>query len=108
MLTMTIDPLSTNSSADEPLSAHAQQFLASARQKLCSTNMPPLLRVVAFLGTSCQAMAEPDAYIKLMQELCQYKGWWKTCEATPAGILKSSNPDIDRLLEPINRLHLTQ
>ncbi|MDX2228274.1 MAG: hypothetical protein NW220_01460 [Leptolyngbyaceae cyanobacterium bins.349] len=102
---MTMTPPAADSSSSDGLLTQTHPLLISARAKLTSPHLPHFLRIVAFLGTSCQAMADPDAYTTLMQELCQYQGWWKTCEATPAGTLKSSHPDINHLLEPINRLH---
>jgi hypothetical protein len=85
-----------------------QQLLESARQKLLRNDVPPLLRVTAFLRISCLAVDEPGAYAKLMQQLCSHQAWWTTCTASSDGTLKSSNPEINLLLASINRLHQPQ
>lgn len=85
-----------------------QKLLESARQKLLITDLPQLLRVTAFIRLSCLTLDEPGAYSKLMQQLSCYKEWWMTCEVTATGTLKSENPKINLLLEPINLLHQPQ
>jgi hypothetical protein len=67
-----------------------------------------MLRMTAFLRLSCLTLHQPGAYSTLMQTLCSHQDWWITCEATPGGTLTSSDPEINRLLEPINRLHQSQ
>lgn len=101
-------PLTSFNHRDEPSDAtsdRTQQLLESARQKLLATDTPKLLRITSFLRLSCLALDEPGAYSKLLQQLCSHRAWWLTCTVTVAGTLKSSHPEIDHLLTPLNRLH---
>jgi len=89
-----------------PPANRTQQLLESARQKLLAPHVSPLLRMTAFLRISCAALEEPGAYSQLMQALFQHdREWWKTCEVTPEGMLSSSDPEIQWLLERVLKLH---
>jgi len=85
-----------------------QQLLKSAQQKLVMADVPPLLRMTAFLRLSCLALNDSIAYSVLLQKLCCHQNWWLTCEVTSAGTLHSSNAEVNLLLAPINRLHEPQ
>ncbi len=88
--------------------AQIQKSLQAAREKLLAANVPQLLRVTGFLRLSCLTLEEPGAYSELLQKLCEYPCWWTLCDVTPAGTLESTNPQISRLLAPINALHYPQ
>ncbi|MDX2228092.1 MAG: hypothetical protein NW220_00550 [Leptolyngbyaceae cyanobacterium bins.349] len=85
-----------------------QRLLESAKQKLVMANVPPLLRMTAFLRLSCLALNGSITYSILLQKLCRHQNWWMTCNVTPEGTLKSSNAEINLLLAPINWLHEPQ
>lgn len=80
--------------------------LLTARQKLLATDMPFMLRAVGFLRLSCCVLNKKGAYPQLLRTLSeQDQEWWNTCEVTSIGTLRSSNPQINRLLEPVLQLH---
>ena len=89
-------------------SDRTQDLLTAARQKLVTPDLPQVLRMSAFLRLTCLTLEESGAYTQLMQQLFEYPQWWLTCKVTPVGTLHSSNPNINRLLEPINHLHYPQ
>lgn len=93
-------------STNYPPANRTQSLLEAARQKLLASHVSPLLRMTAFLRISCAALEEAGAYSQLMQALFQHdREWWKTCEITPEGILSSSDPEIQWLLEKVLKLH---
>jgi len=83
--------------------------LQIARQKLEATEIPFVLRAVAFLQLSCSVMPEKDAYTQLIKALLEHDPlWWIKCEATAYGDLRSTDWTINQYLQPIKALHRSE
>ncbi|WP_190796092.1 hypothetical protein [Leptolyngbya sp. FACHB-541] len=93
-------------------------LLNYARTKLL-TQMPRQLKMTSYLRLCCLAIRklrqEPrlvgklglneafdDSYSHLLQALCNHNPeWWRHCWSSDRGILKSDDPTIDNLLQPL-------
>ncbi|NJL38583.1 MAG: hypothetical protein HC899_18930 [Leptolyngbyaceae cyanobacterium SM1_4_3] len=93
-------------------------LLDYARTKLL-TEMPQQLKITSYLRLCCLAIrklnrklelaGKPDineafdnSYSQLLQALCHHNPeWWKHCWSSDRGILKSDDPTIDKLLQPL-------
>lgn len=97
-----------------------EKQLEAARQKLQSHHSPRLLRVISYLRICCSAMQKiylheskgkesehrVSPYLSLLKSLSEYDTeWWKKCEITARGELKTDDPVIDKLLRPLEYLH---
>jgi hypothetical protein len=89
-----------------------------ARTKLL-TKMPRLLKMTSYLRLCCLAHrklrqkrglahqpsindAFDDSYPHLLQALCNHNPeWWRHCWSSDRGILKSDDPTINKLLQPL-------
>ncbi len=94
------------------------QLLDYARTKLL-TQMPQQLKMTSYLRLCCLAIrklrqkpgfagkaslneAFDDSYLHLLQALCdRHPEWWEHCWSSDRGILKSDDPTIDKLLQPL-------
>lgn len=93
-------------------------LLDYARTKLL-TKMPQQLKMTSYLRLCCLAIrklrqkpelagklnlneAFDDSYSHLLQALCDRNPeWWRHCWSSDRGILKSDNPTLDKLLQPL-------
>ncbi|MDV2997499.1 MAG: hypothetical protein N4J56_007204 [Chroococcidiopsis sp. SAG 2025] len=110
--TQTIEFCSTD------LDKEVVHLLNYARTKLL-TEMPRQLKMTSYLRLCCLAIrklrqkprlaGEPslkevfdDSYSHLLQALCDRNPeWWRHCWSSDRGILKSDDPTIDKLLQPL-------
>lgn len=110
--TQTIEFCSTD------LDKEVVHLLNYARTKLL-TEMPQQLKMTSYLRLCCLAIrklrqnpglasksslneAFDDSYSHLLQELCDRNPeWWRHCWSSDRGILKSDEPTIDKLLQPL-------
>ncbi len=91
--------------------------LAFARQKLLAPDIPLCLKAISYVRICCSAMKKLDyfpsndrgsnyhktPYLSLLKSLSQTDSqWWNKCQVTYEGRLRSDNPIIDRLLQPLN------
>ena len=85
------------------------------------TEMPRQLRMVSYLRLCCTAIRKlnqhpelsgkstvgesfDSSYSYLLQALCNHNPkWWKFCWSNDRGILKSDDPIIDKLLQPLEQ-----
>jgi hypothetical protein len=93
-------------------------LLDYARTKLL-TQMPQQLKMTSYLRLCCLAICKlrqkrklagkpglneafDDSYLHLLQALCHHNPeWWRHCWSSDRGILKSEDPTIDKLLQPL-------
>ena len=93
-------------------------LLDYARTKLL-TKMPRQLKMTSYLRLSCLAIRKlrqkpeiagkpslnetfDDSYSHLLQALCNHNPeWWRYCWSSDRGILKSDDPTINKLLQPL-------
>jgi hypothetical protein len=93
-------------------------LLDYARTKLL-TKMPQQLKITSYLRICCLAIRKlrqkqelagnpslnelfDASYPRLLQALCHYNPeWWRHCWRSDRGILKSDDPTIDKLLQPL-------
>jgi hypothetical protein len=93
-------------------------LLNYAKTKLL-TEMPRQLRMASYLRLCCTAIrklhqqpglsskssiggAFDDSYAHLLQALSNHNSeWWRRCWSSDRGILKSDDPIIDKLLQPL-------
>jgi hypothetical protein len=93
-------------------------LLDYARTKLL-TKMPQQLKMTSYLRLCCLAIrklrqkrelagkpslneAFDDSYPHLLQALCNHNPeWWRHCWSSDRGILKSDDPTIDKLQQPL-------
>ncbi len=110
--TQTIESCSTD------LDKEVVHLLNYARTKLL-TKMPQQLKMTSYLRLCCLAIrklrqklelagkpslneAFDDSYSHLLQALCNHNlEWWRHCWSSDRGILKSDDPMIDKLLQPL-------
>ena len=95
--------------------------LMYAQQKLMMPNIPLELSAISYIRICCNAMrkyhrlkkaANPTKsiswdnqtpYLNLLGRLLrEAPDWWATCYISDAGLLKSHNPKIQQLLQPLN------
>lgn len=91
--------------------------LAFARRKLLAPDIPLCLKAISYVRICCSAMKKLDylpsndrgsnyyktPYLSLLKSLSQTDSqWWNKCQVTDEGSLRSDNPTIDRLLQPLN------
>lgn len=81
--------------------------LQFAQKKLQATDVPYHLRVVSYLRICSFILDDSGArYAKLMRALYHYDPqWWKMCEVSSEGRLKSTDPIISDLLYPFEQLY---
>lgn len=93
-------------------------LLDYARTKLL-TEIPRQLKMTSYLRLCCLAIGKlrhsprladkpslneafDDSYSHLLQALCDRNPeWWRHCWSSERGILKSDDPTIDKLLQPL-------
>jgi hypothetical protein len=108
----------TIKSCATPLDKEIADLLSYAKIKLL-TEMPQQLKMVSYLRLCCAALrnlhqksslpgkeslgaAFDDSYSHLLQALCNHNPeWWKHCWISNHGILKSDDPIIDKILQPL-------
>lgn len=91
--------------------------LAFARQKLFAPNIPLRLKTITYIRICCSAMKKLDyfpssdresndrktPYLSLLKSLSQKDPqWWNKCQVTYEGRLRSDDPIVDGLLQPLN------
>lgn len=91
--------------------------LAFAKQKLLASEIPHRLRVISYLRISCSAMrkihhlesngsedkASGTPYLSLLKSLSEHDlEWWNKCEVRGKAGLRSDDPAIEKLLQPLN------
>ncbi len=88
--------------------------LAFARRKLLAPDIPLCLKAISYVRICCSAMKKLDylpsnhqyhktPYLSLLKSLSQTDSpWWNKCQVTYEGKLRSDDPIIDRLLQPLN------
>ncbi|WP_019506817.1 hypothetical protein [Pleurocapsa sp. PCC 7319] len=91
--------------------------LTFARQKLLAPDIPLYLKAISYVRICCSAMKKLDyfpsndrgsnhhktPYLSLLKSLSQTDlQWWNKCQVTNEGRLRSDDPIIDRLLQPLN------
>jgi hypothetical protein len=107
--TRTIEACST------PLHTEIAHLLDYAETKLLS-EMPQQLKMASYLRLCCAAIHKlhqtagkdivgetfDDSYSHLLQALCNHNpAWWKRCLISDRGILKSDDPIINKLIQPL-------
>ncbi|MBW4554414.1 MAG: hypothetical protein KME59_00455 [Trichormus sp. ATA11-4-KO1] len=97
-----------------------QQQIQSARQLLLGTPNPELLRIVSYLRICCSVMEidylqaltekgdklrETPYFISLLKSLFEYDPeWWQNCKVSADGDLKSDDPIIAEILQPLEAI----
>ena len=91
--------------------------LAFAKQKLLTPDIPLCLKAISYVRICCSAMKKLDyypsndrgsnyhktPYLSLLKSLSQTDSqWWNKCQVTYEGKLRSDDPIIDGLLQPLN------
>ena len=91
--------------------------LAFARQKLFARDIPLCLKAISYVRICCSAMKKFDyfpsndrrsdcqktPYLSLLKSLSQKDSqWWNKCQVSYEGRLRSDDPTIDRMLQPLN------
>ena len=91
--------------------------LAFAKQKLFAPDIPLRLKAISYVRICCSAMKKLDyfpssdrgsnyhktPYLSLLKLLSQTDSqWWNKCQVTYEGKLRSDDPMIERLLQPLN------
>ncbi|WP_019506623.1 hypothetical protein [Pleurocapsa sp. PCC 7319] len=91
--------------------------LAFARRKLFAPDIPLCLKAISYVRICCSAMKKLDyfpsndrgsndhktPYLSLLKSLSQRDSqWWNKCQVTNEGRLRSDDPIIDQLLQPLN------
>ena len=91
--------------------------LTFARRKLFAPDIPLYLKAISYLRICCSAMNKLDyfpsndrgsnyhktPYLSLLKSLSQADSqWWNKCHVTYEGKLRSNDPIIDRLLQPLD------
>lgn len=93
-----------------------QHKLIYAQQKLTNSDIPFWLRAVSYIRLTCSAIhqSQPQeslrdssatqiAYLKLLSQLInENPNWWTTCYVNLDGLLASNQPNIQKLLKPLN------
>jgi hypothetical protein len=104
----------TTESCSTDLDKEIVHLLDYARTKLL-TRIPRQLKMTSYLRLCCLAIrklhqrrglalneAFDDSYSQLLQVLCNHNPeWWRHCWSSDRGILKSDDPTIDKLLQPL-------
>jgi len=105
----------TIKSCSTPLNREIAHLLRYAETKLLS-EMPQQLKMASYLRLCCAAIRKlhqatgkdivgetfNDSYSYLLQALYNRNPqWWKRCLISDRGVLKSDDPIIDKLLQPL-------
>lgn len=116
MLTATRTIASCSTLLDKEI-AHLLDY---AETKLLS-ELPPQLKMTSYLRLCCAAIRGlnqnsqlsdkdrvgevfDDSYSHLLQALCSHSSaWWKYCWSSNRGTLKSNDPVINKLLQPLEQ-----
>jgi hypothetical protein len=70
--------------------------------RLCCTAIRKLHQQPRLSGKNSVGEAFDDSYSHLLQALCNHSPeWWRRCWSSDRGILKSDDPIIDKLLQPL-------
>jgi hypothetical protein len=70
--------------------------------RLCCTAIRKLHQQPELPGKNSLGKAFDDSYSHLLQALCNHSPeWWNHCWSSDRGILKSDDPTIDKLLQPL-------
>ena len=72
--------------------------------RLCCTAIRKLNQWLESSGKSSVEVSFDSSYSHLLQALCKHNSeWWKRCWSNDRGILKSDDPIIDKLLQPLEQ-----
>jgi hypothetical protein len=103
-----------------PYQASIERQIQYAQDKLMMTDVPLSLRATSYLRLGCSAMRqshqsknmrylvspaqiEQVSYLDLLRQLIQQSPtWWNTCYVGYEGLLKSRDPKIQHILQPLN------
>ena len=98
----------------------ASDKLAFARKHLLNNTISFDLRAISYLRITCSVMyylelgnmaisSQKFSYLSLLNSLynCQVE-WWKHCQVSEEGILTSSIPEIEQLLQSLIKFHQKQ
>lgn len=78
------------------------QLKATSYLRLCCIAIQHLKHQVGDFEKTSQQLTYDKNYSDLLHSLCKVQeSWWKSCWVSDRGILRSSNPAIDKLLEPL-------
>jgi hypothetical protein len=73
--------------------------------RLCYAAIRKLHQQPGLSGINSLGEAVDDSYSHLLQALCNHSPeWWKRCWSSDRGILKSDDPILDKLLQPLENL----
>ena len=79
-----------------------QQLKMASYLRLCCTAIRKLHQHLELSGKSSIGNASDGSYSHLLQALCNHNSeWWKQCWVSDRGILKSDDPIINQLLQPL-------
>ncbi len=79
-----------------------QQLKMTSYLRLCCLAIRKLRQEPRLAGKHSLNAAFDDSYPHLLQALCNHNPeWWRHCWSSDRGILKSDDPTIDKLLQPL-------